>query len=153
MSPTPGMVQELNPPPGMAHDLARRMAYDKADMMYVTSESQRQGRATLHFVTAYQYIIIAIVALLTIRNAVLIMHRRNRAWRLVYERLRILNNEKNHRREYEELEHRVSMQAKIDSYLYRPLPAIWWTVGLENWLQMGIFIATFAINVGFSLVS
>jgi len=130
--------------------LVKRLAHEAA--IVVAQQSARQKAATLSFVKSYQFIIVALVGVLTIRNLVLIAARNNRKWQLVLQKLDELHMEKMGQKGMKPLGHRAPMSAKLDAVLFYPLTSKWW-MGIENPLQLFLLIASIAINAGFILVS
>ncbi|GAA5825973.1 hypothetical protein JCM11251_000072 [Rhodosporidiobolus azoricus] len=129
--------------PGLSH--VKRAAVNTAH------ETVRQQRANYQFAAAYQYIIVAVVGLLMIRYIAILIARRNRAWRLVLQKLNALQMEKLGKpKGMQPLGHRASWSAKVDAWVFLPLRSKW-ALGLENPLQVFIVVASFAINTGFVL--
>ncbi|KAM0746120.1 hypothetical protein T439DRAFT_294579 [Meredithblackwellia eburnea MCA 4105] len=115
---------------------------------WTTPESKRQGIATLHFVFAYQYVMVGIVGVLTIRNIVHYIKRRYRKFSLSLEKNGSLTTEKLMKAETENAI--VTVWAVFDKWTYYPLTSKWWG-GLENPLQVFIFWLAFSLNVAFIL--
>jgi hypothetical protein len=114
-------------------------------------ETGRQVAANFEYAATYQWIIVAIVAILTIRNVAHIVARRNRAWKLCMEKINTLQLEKLGKpRGTQKLGHTVGWGTKMGSVFFLPLRSKW-ACGLENPLQVLLVIASFAINTGFVL--
>ncbi|BGP34443.1 ferric-chelate reductase [Rhodotorula toruloides] len=133
--------------PGLSH--VKQFA---ASTFVRTHETVRQQKADRAFALAYQYIIVAVIAFLTIRNIARVIARRNRAWRLVLQKLNALQMEKlgEQKEGYEPLGHRATWSAKVDAIVFLPLRSRW-ACGLENPLQVFLVLASIALNVGFVL--
>ncbi|GAA6062121.1 hypothetical protein JCM10212_000875 [Sporobolomyces blumeae] len=139
-------------PSSLDHTLAKRLSHEAA--IVVAHQSARQKAATLSFVLAYQWIIVSLVGILTVRHVVHLLKMNNRKWRLVLEKLDELHMEKLGRRGdlkgFDRLGHRAPWSAKCDAVLFYPFRTRW-ALGLENPLQLFLAVASFAINVGFVL--
>lgn len=144
------LLYPSSPSPLDAASLVKRLSHEAS--IVVAQQSARQKAATLSFVESYQFIIVGIVGLLTLRNLVLMAARNNRKWRLVIQKLDELHMEKMGQKGMRPLGHRAPTSAKIDSVLFYPLTSKWW-LGLENPLQLFLLVASVAINAGFILVS
>ncbi|GAA5876800.1 hypothetical protein JCM8547_003169 [Rhodosporidiobolus lusitaniae] len=133
--------------PGLSH--IKRAAVDSA--IKSAHETVRQQNANFDFAACYQWIIVFVVALLTIRNIAIIVAKRNRAWRLALQKINTLQLEKLGKpKGTQALGHRASWSAKLDAWVFLPLRSKW-ALGLENPLQVFLVIASFAINTAFVL--
>ncbi|KAL8292993.1 hypothetical protein RQP46_000687 [Phenoliferia psychrophenolica] len=112
-------------------------------------ESVRQLNATNTVLIAYQGIILGVLALLTVRNMVQSVKRRIRKRKLAAEATGPITSANFKRLEAEYSQ--IPAGAALDKWLYLPLKSNWWC-GLENPLQLCIFIFFFAIHVTFILI-
>ncbi|GAA5896682.1 hypothetical protein JCM8208_004265 [Rhodotorula glutinis] len=149
MSPTPfaAFAAQVAATPIYPHPVVKRAA----DAVVTKAHSTlRQQAANRDFAAAYQYIIVACVALLAIRNVFRVIARHNRAWRLALQKLDALQMERlgEQKDGYAALGHRATWSAKVGAAIFYPLRSRW-ALGLENPLQVFLVVASFAINVGF----
>lgn len=116
-----------------------------------TYETVRQTNANFDYAATYQWIILAVVVILTVRNVAHIVARRNRAWRLCMDKIRNMQLEKLGKpKGTEKLGHSVALSTKMASVFFLPLRSKW-ACGLENPLQVFLVVASFAVNTGFVL--
>ncbi|GAA6007228.1 hypothetical protein JCM10207_001553 [Rhodosporidiobolus poonsookiae] len=148
MSPRPLQYLAMAPTaPGLSH--VKRAVVEAT--VTKAHETIRQQQANRDFAEAYQYIIVAVVALLALRNVARIVARRNRAWRLVLQKINALQMEKlGQPKGTQPLGHRATWSAKVDAVVFLPLRSRW-AMGLENPLQVFLVVASLAINTGFVL--
>ncbi|KAI5480555.1 hypothetical protein MNV49_000251, partial [Pseudohyphozyma bogoriensis] len=128
-----------------AHYVKNGQVYWKS---WTTPEAARQGIATLEFVEDYQWLIVGIVGALTIRNLYRYVCKRYRRYTLSLEKQGTLSPERLMKMETDAAI--VTWSAVIDGWVFMPLKSKWWC-GLENPLQVGLFLFTFAINTAFIL--
>ncbi|KAL8279167.1 hypothetical protein RQP46_008423 [Phenoliferia psychrophenolica] len=112
-------------------------------------ESVRQLKATNDVLIAYQGILLGMLLILTVRNIVQSVKRRIRKRKLAVEATGPITSANFKRLEAEYSQ--IPAGARLDKWLYLPLKSNWWC-GLENPLQLCIFVFFFAIHVAFILI-